>query len=240
VFVAYSGDYCHSDYFKAWHCCFGGGCGRQLYQKEDTAGNPWDFIIPVVTLIAITIWTEDILVGLIAGNAVCFLMYWPRRLMKFGEFFDNAMDGIGVAIPLIVICLVAVFARTGFEGLGIADYVIQIAASWMPARIFPLIVFLVVASLAFVTVSCWGIVSISIPILIPLSVAIGANPLLTVGAILSGSGFGSHACPYEDASVLTSQVTGISYMEHFTTQVPYAAISAGVASIAYLVMGFVL
>ncbi|MDR0519278.1 MAG: sodium:proton antiporter [Clostridiales Family XIII bacterium] len=208
--------------------------------KEENTGNPWDFGLPILTVVVITICTKDILIGLIAANAVCFVMYWPRKLMKFGEFFDNVLDGFASSTPLVVICVISVFAREGFSQLGIADYIISVTEPYLSASLFPAITFIIVATLAFVTVSCWGMVSVAIPILIPISVAAGADPFLTVGAILSGSGFGSHACPYEDASVLTSQVSGISYMEHFTTQFPFAAISAGLSTAAYLVLGFVL
>ncbi|MDR3294816.1 MAG: sodium:proton antiporter [Clostridiales Family XIII bacterium] len=202
-------------------------------------GNPWDFALPVLAVIVLSIVTGDVLVGLIAGNVVCFVLYWPRKKMKFSVFFDNALDGFASATPLVVICVISVFARTGFSKLGISDYVISVAEPYLSPNLFPAISFVIVAALAFVTVSCWGIVSISIPILIPIAVAVGADPIITAGAILSGSGFGSHTCPYEDASVLTSQVTGISYIEHFATQAPFAGIGAALSVAGYVVCGYI-
>ena len=52
---------------------------------------------------------------------------------------------------------------------------------------FPAIAFLVVAALNFTTGSVWGITAVTVPILLPLAFSIGANPLLVMGAIVSGA-----------------------------------------------------
>ena len=46
---------------------------------------------------------------------------------------------------------------------------------------------------------------------------------LVIGATLSASTFGSHACFYSDATVLTAQATGYTPMQHALTQIPYAS-----------------
>jgi Na+/H+ antiporter NhaC len=46
---------------------------------------------------------------------------------------------------------------------------------------------------------------------------------LLIGATLSASTFGSHACFYSDATVLTAQATGCTPLQHALTQLPYAS-----------------
>lgn len=202
-------------------------------------GNMWFFIIPTLALIGVTVWQDDILIGLIAANAIIILFIFIKRSLSFNELCDSILQGFANNMPLLAICAIAVFARLGFTDLKIADFIIENCASALNPHIFPAMTFIIVAVLAFVTVSCWGMVAVSIPILIPLAAAVGANPFLVVGAILAGSGFGSHSCPFEDASILTSQVTGISYIEHFATQFPFAIIGGGGSVILYLICGFV-
>lgn len=74
----------------------------------------------------------------------------------------------------------------------------------MSAPLFPALTFLVVAALNFSTGSVWGIPAIVVPIIMPLAFSIGANPLVVMGAVVSGATLGSHACFYSDATVLTS------------------------------------
>ena len=49
-----------------------------------------------------------------------------------------------------------------------------------------------------------------------------ADITLVIGATLSTSTFGSHACFYSDATVLTAQASGCTPMQHALTQIPYA------------------
>ena len=98
----------------------------------------------------------------------------------------------------------------------------------------------VVAALAFVTGSNWGIPAITVPILIPLAAATGANELLVLGAIISGGTFGSHACFYSDCTALTSQACKMENLDHALSQLPYAVISAVVAIILFVIFGYVL
>jgi Na+/H+ antiporter NhaC len=55
--------------------------------------------------------------------------------------------------------------------------------------------------------------------------------------MLSASAFGSHACFYGDATVLSAQSCGISVMEHSLTQIPYAIIAAILSCLVFLAVG---
>ena len=76
------------------------------------------------------------------------------------------------------------------------------------------------------------------PIVFPLGAAIGANPLLIMAAVISGGAFGSHACFYTDATLLSSQSAGIDNMEHAVSQLPYVAIASVLSVIGFVVCGF--
>ena len=78
------------------------------------------------------------------------------------------------------------------------------------------------------------------PIVFPLGAAVGANTILIMAAVISGGAFGSHACFYTDATLLSSQSAGIDNMEHALSQLPYVLIAAGASVVAYLVCGFVM
>lgn len=44
---------------------------------------------------------------------------------------------------------------------------------------------------------------------------------------------------YSDATVITSSSCGIENMEHVYSQLPYTMIAAGIASILFLIAGFI-
>ena len=110
----------------------------------------------------------------------------------------------------------------------------------LPVLKFRAITFLLVAALNFSTGSVWGIPAIVAPIIMPLCFELGANPLVTMGAIISGAVLGSHACFYSSATVLTSSCCKIQNMDHALSQLPYAALTAILSTIAYLICGFVM
>lgn len=64
--------------------------------------------------------------------------------------------------------------------------------------------------------------------------------MLILGAVVSGGVFGSHACFYADATVLSSSTCNIDNISHAVTQLPYALLGAAVATIGFVVMGYAL
>ena len=79
---------------------------------------------------------------------------------------------------------------------------------------------------------------IVLPIVVSLANGLDANMTVVIGATLSASTFGSHACFYSDATVLTAQASGCTPFQHAFTQIPYAFIAALVSIIGYLIVGF--
>lgn len=203
-------------------------------------GNVWDFILPIGVLITLTIIIGELFLALIASIAVCFLLYIPRKKMTISHFCDLAMHGFCNMIPTVAIIFFVFVMQEGMSDIGIADYVIHSVQPLINAQLLPVITFLLVAVLNFSTGSAWGIPAIVSPIIIPLAFSIGANPLLIMGAIVSGATLGSHACFYSDATVLTSSCCKMNNMDHALSQLPYAMCATGLAVVGYLVCGFLM
>jgi len=114
--------------------------------------------------------------------------------------------------------------------------VINSLSPYMTAKLLPAMVFLSMAILAFATGSSWGIFAVTIPIVMPLAVAVDANIPLVIGALLSASSFGSQACFYSDSTVLAAQGSGCNLVSHAVTQLPYALIAAVIAFVGFLLL----
>lgn len=201
-------------------------------------GNIWFFLVPLAVVIFLCIYTGDLLTGLAFGIIVMLIIYLPTKALSFSEFCEGFASGFASMVPMMFITMGALTVQVSMDGIGLADFVIDAVLPFMNASLFPAITFLVVAGLSFITGSNWGIPALTVPILIPLALAGGANPLVVFGAIVSGGTFGSHACFYSDATVLTSQCCGIENMEHALTQIPFAAVAAGLTTIGFLICGF--
>jgi tetracycline resistance efflux pump len=122
------------------------------------------------------------------------------------------------------------------DQLMLPQYVINSLSPYMTPDLLPAMVFLSMAILAFATGSSWGIFAVTIPIVMPLAVAVEANVPLVIGALLSASSFGSQACFYSDSTVLAAQGSGCNLVSHAITQLPYALLAAAIAFVGFLVM----
>ena len=183
---------------------------------------------------------SPLFLALVAAIAVCFLLYIPRKKLSLTRFCDLAMHGFCNMIPTVAIIFFAFVMQEGMTEIGIAPFVINAVKPILSPAVFPAIAFLVVAALNFTTGSVWGITAVTVPILLPLAFSIGANPLLVMGAIVSGATLGSHACFYSDATVLTSSCCKMENMDHALSQLPYSLCAAGLSAAGYLVCGLLM
>ena len=210
----------------------------ELEGEED--GNIWNFLIPMGILVGVTIATGDILVSVVLALLVCFVLYVPRKILSVDEFMNSMIHGFGDMLPTLTMLLVTFVLKDLSAQMGMTEYIIDIAEPFLFGAIFPAMVFILGAVLAFTTGSDWGMSSIITPIVFPLGAALGANPVLIMAAIISGGTFGSHACFYADATLLASQSAGVDNMEHALTQIPYVIIASVISIVCFSVVGFVL
>ena len=209
----------------------------ELEGEED--GNIWNFLIPMGVLVGVAVATGDILVAVIIALIVCFVMYVPRKIISIDDFLSSMIRGLGDTLPTLTMLLVTFVLKDISGQMGMTEYIIELAEPFLFASIFPAMVFLLGAILAFTTGSDWGMSSIITPIVFPLGAALGANPILIMAAIISGGTFGSHACFYADATLLASQSSGIENMEHALSQIPYVIIASVISVVCFVVAGFI-
>ena len=206
--------------------------------KEE--GNILDFVLPMAVLIGITVYTSDMFIAIVCTLVGCMLLYLPRRKMTFTRFVELFWEGYKDMLPVLGILLACFMTKRVSSDMAMPEYVISLVEPLMDAHLIAAITFLVIAALTFVTSSFWGIEIIAISIVVPLAIAVGGNVLLVLGAVVSGGVFGSHACFYADATVLSSSTCDVDNISHAVTQLPYALLGALLATLAFIIMGYAL
>ena len=207
--------------------------------KKDE-GNIFDFIAPMIILIGVTIYTSDMFIAIICTLASCLVFYLPRKKMTFTRFMELFWEGFKDMLPVLGILLACFMTKRVSSDMMMPEYVISLVKPLMNAHLVAAITFVVIAALTFVTSSFWGIEIIAITIVVPLALAVGGNILLVLGAVVSGGVFGSHACFYADATVLSSSTCEIDNLSHAMTQLPYALLGAVITTICFVIMGYAL
>ena len=206
---------------------------------EKQRANIWTFAVPMFSLVGFTVWFDlDIFQGVIAAMFVTIALVLGQRAMSATKLFDSAMSGFAVMLMPLATVVSGFMLKEVNDSLGLTQYVVGLVEPIMTAASFPVVCFLTLGFLSFATSSSWGLFIVAFPIVIPVAQAIGADMPLVLGALLSASCFGSHACFYSDATVLAAQGSGCTPMEHALTQFPFALSAAAVAAIMFVVVAY--
>ena len=200
----------------------------------------WNFILPMVALTAVTIYTNDILIGMAVGFIVCLVLYLPQKIMTLTELCTHSVEGFKSMVLCTAIVLSAFLLQKANGELGLTEYVISVAEPVINAKLLPVISFIICSVIAAFTGSFWGTMTIASPILIPLATTLGADTILVGGAIVSAGAFGSHACFFGDAVTLASAVTGISNTDYARTELPMIIAPTAIAIILFTIFGFII
>jgi hypothetical protein len=100
--------------------------------------------------------------------------------------------------------------------------------------LFPALLFLLAAAVAFATGTSWGTMAILIPTAIPVAFQLdqqtyGLITIMSLGAVLDGAIFGDHCSPISDTTILSATSSGCPLMIHTYTQLPYGLVVAAAA-----------
>ena len=197
----------------------------------------WHFIVPIVTLVAATWLLDlDILKGVVVALGLTLAMVVGTRLLRVRAALDTAMAGVLTMIVPLATVFGGFLLKEVNDGLGLTAYLIETVEPLMTPRLLPAITFLTMSFVAFATASFWGIFAVAIPIVLPIADSVGAEMPLVIGALISASAFGSHACFYGDSTVLAARGAGCGVVEHALTQLPYALFAAALAATGFLLL----
>ncbi|WP_321530502.1 Na+/H+ antiporter NhaC family protein [uncultured Desulfuromonas sp.] len=207
----------------------------------ETPRNPkiLNFFLPILVLICSTIYFDvDMQMGVLSTVAFMFVLYIPQGILGPEAFFDAVVSGVkNMLFPLVMVVLAFTFADIN-EKVGFLTYVIETSKAIMTPQLLPLVVFIVLGITEFIMGLSWGMYAIAIPIVVPLALAIGADPIVAVGAVCSAGVWGSHICFYSDATILSSAASGCDNYRHAVTQMPYGFLGAVITGIGFLIVGF--
>jgi Na+/H+ antiporter NhaC len=198
------------------------------------------FFLPIAALLFFTVFpTVDLLRGVILGIVITLIQYGVLGIMPLKELFDTCVEGLKSMVPVLSMLLALFVFVEANNAIGLTDYVIAAVEPYMTGALLPVLIFVTMSAVSYTTGSNWGVIAIAMPVAFPLAEAFDVSIPLVVGALLSASGFGSHACFYSDSTVLSAQGAGCKTYDHAVTQLPYALIGAVGAAILFLIAALI-
>jgi Na+/H+ antiporter NhaC len=176
--------------------------------------------------------------------------FWPMVLLGLfvGLMLAKNRDSYvaalvsGIASPMLAVILLAWFLAGVFgtmlnetgviQGLVWVATSVGLAAAWVP-----LVTFLASMVLSLSTGTSVGTILAVTPILFPAGFAIGADPLMIVGAIIGGAFVGDNIAPVSDTTIVSAYSQGTTVSKVVQSRVKYALVAGAITLIFYVITG---
>lgn len=179
---------------------------------------------------------KAILWGSLAGCLVAIVLAVTQRILTLSQALDGWLAGIRAMTMGFVILTLAWSLGEVTSQLATAPYLTQILEGNLAPELVPVITFVTAAIVSFCTGTSWATMTILLPLVVPLIVALGgatgfeagggALLVSSISSVLAGSIFGDHCSPISDTTVLSSMASACDHMDHVRTQLPYALVVA--------------
>jgi len=212
----------------------------------------YNMIVPIAVMVLsmpVGLWVTgggDILAGsgstsvlwaVLAGLGTAWILLLFQRAYTQDELVKIGLKGAGGLMPLALILLLAIALGAVTRDLGTGVYVAQVTSGLLPPYLFLPLVFVVAAAIAFSTGTSWGTFAIMLPIAVPAAATLGLPVAPFVAASLSGGVFGDHCSPISDTTIIASMASATDHIDHVRTQLPYALIGGGIATVSFATLG---
>ncbi len=172
-----------------------------------------------------------------AAITLVILVTWSG-VKKLSDTFNTYIAGMTGMLPIAATLVLAWTLGTVSEQLGTGPYVAELAREGIAGGALPAVMFVLAAIISFATGSSWGTIIIMMPLAIPSAIATDASLSVVIGSVLSGGLFGDHSSPVSETTILSSTGAGVTPLQHFSTQLPYALTNGAIAFGGFLVAGY--
>ncbi len=181
--------------------------------------------------------STSVLWAVLFGLAVSWVMLRAQAAFTTAELVKIGLKGAGGLMPLALILLLAIALGDVVELMGTGEYVADVTRGTMPTFMYLPLVFIVSGGIAFSTGTSWGTFAIMLPIAVPAAVGLGLPVAPFLAAALSGGIFGDHCSPISDTTIISSMASATDHIDHVRTQLPYALVGGGIATICFGLLG---
>lgn len=174
------------------------------------------------------------------GCAVAIGLVVFQKILTLNQALESWVGGMQSMLMAVIILILAWGLGGVTQEIGTGSYLASLLEDSLPLSLLPGLVFFIAAITAFSTGTSWGTMAILFPVVVPLSIAMGAGVgfaggenygilLGAISSVMAGAVFGDHCSPISDTTVLSSMSSACDLIDHVRTQLPYALVVAGVA-----------
>jgi len=191
----------------------------------------------LICLIVCVSFGQNVVYALIFGF-VLFSAYAIKSGLSLKETLKTASEGImGVKTILIVFTLIGALTALWRAG-GTIAYIIDFATKIITPKYMILCCFLLCGLLSVLTGTAFGTAATMGVICMMIANSMGIDPVLSAGAILSGSFFGDRCSPMSSSATLVSELTSTDIYSNISKMIKTSVVPFVFTSVVYIIAGF--
>ncbi|MBR2027852.1 MAG: sodium:proton antiporter [Oscillospiraceae bacterium] len=193
-------------------------------------------ILFCVLLLLCVIFDIPLLIALIGGLGLFWLYgfkkgFGPKQLLSMmGEGIKTVKN---ILITFMLIGMLTALWRAG----GTIPVIVSYAIKLIHPSVFLPMVFITNCFVSILTGTAFGTAATMGVICTTMSAAVGANPLLVGGAILSGVFFGDRCSPVSTSALLVSELTKTDIFDNIKNMIKSCAVPFDATVIVYFAIG---
>ncbi|WP_304508775.1 Na+/H+ antiporter NhaC family protein [Anaerotignum sp.] len=211
-------------------------------KKLEFYGGTWISFLPFIVFLSLIVLTtfiwgsiSDGALWIPAFAAILLPFFLAKDKAQYANVVIEGMASKEAIIPVVCWIFAGVFSRV-LRMSGLADGVAGVAAGFGVGSIaFAVITFISSAILATASGTGFGTIAAGMGVLYPAGVALGGNPALLAGAIISGAAFGDNLAPVSDTTICSATSQGVDVPGVVRSRLKYA-LTAGVLTIACIII----
>lgn len=193
----------------------------------------------VAILLVCVVAGISVLYALLMGY-ILFAAYSLSRGFSVKELVKMSVEGIRTARNVIItFILIGILTALWRQG-GTIPAIVAYASTLIHPSVFLVMTFLLNCLLSFLTGTAFGTAATMGSICMTMGLALGLDPVIMGGAILSGVFWGDRCSPVSTSALLVSEVTGTNLYTNIKIMIKSAMVPSLCAVAIYAVIGWFL
>lgn len=213
--------------------------------KLEFYGGEWVSLLPFIIFIALILVTTFYFRSISDGAlwvppfiAIIAVFFLAKDKKQYANTLIHGMASEEAIVPIVCWIFAGVFSNI-LKSSGLASGIAGLAASiGIKGTLFAIISFIASSLFATASGTGFGTIAAGMAVLYPAGIALGSNPPLLAGVIISGAAFGDNLAPISDTTITSATSQGVDIPGVVKSRLKYALVAGALTIVGIIILSF--
>ncbi|MBQ7860973.1 MAG: sodium:proton antiporter [Clostridia bacterium] len=196
------------------------------------------FLVLFTVILTVFISLDWSIVAALLIGLFLFSLYAKLKGNSLKAIAKMIIDGAKTSKNILIVFFLVGILTALWRDCGTIPTIIAYTVDLIKPESFIFMTFALCCLVSFLIGTSFGSAATMGVICVTMGMAMGANPVLTGGAMLSGVLFGDRCSPVSTSALLVSELTHTNIYENIRRMLTTAAVPFAVTSVIYIIAGF--